>query len=80
MTPESHRLGRMLRETALGRPPTPDGTLEVLCSPPGPVGAVVALTARNVIAVDLDPNEIRSRLDPEDLGGAHASGVHHVVG
>ncbi|MHB8296767.1 MAG: GNAT family N-acetyltransferase [Acidimicrobiales bacterium] len=58
----------MLRDAAAGRFPPPDGVVEVLPSPPGPVDAVVALTAHHLVAADVDPDWARAALAGEDLG------------
>jgi len=63
-----HRLTRLLAEAACGTFPAADGSLEVLRSPPGPSDAVVAFTAHNVIAADLEADEVLARLDPNDVG------------
>lgn len=64
-------LASRLRHAALGRPPPADGLVEVLPSPPGPADAVVAFTAHSVVASSgVAPEEVRSRLDPGDLGAA----------
>ena len=55
---EPDPLSVLLRNAAGGRFPPPDGTVRVLASPPGPVDAVVAFTAHNVIAADVDQGEI----------------------
>jgi RimJ/RimL family protein N-acetyltransferase len=65
-----HPLTHLLMEAAAGRFPAPDGRVEVVGPPPGPSDAVVAFTAHSVIAVGLDPEEVRGRLDPGDLGAA----------
>ena len=58
------RLGTLLRDAAVGRFPPDDGETEVGPAPdagPG-AGACVAFTAHSVIALDLDPDEVRARL------------------
>src|SRR5262245_53903420 len=67
---ERHPLLHLLLEAAAGRFPPPDGTVEVLPSPPGPSDAVVAFTAHSVVASPVAEEAIRSRLDPQDLGSA----------
>jgi GNAT superfamily N-acetyltransferase len=63
-----HLLGDRLMEAVGGRFPSPDGHVEVLPSPPGRTDAVVAFTAHSLVASPLEPDEVRSRLDPDDLG------------
>jgi FR47-like protein len=67
---ERHPLLTLLLEAAAGRFPPPDGTVEVLPSPPGPSDAVVAFTAHSVVASPFGPEELLPRLDPDDLGAA----------
>ncbi len=62
------RLGEVLREAATGRFPPADGLVEVLPPPPGPVDAVVALTAHHLIAADVDPDWVRAALKGDDVG------------
>jgi hypothetical protein len=59
-----HRLATLLREAASGRFPPADGETEVVPAPaPAPGdGACVAFTAHSVIALDLDPDEVRARV------------------
>jgi hypothetical protein len=65
---EPHPLSVLLPAAAEGRFPPPDGTVRVLASPPGPVDAVVAFTAHNVIAADVDQGEIFQHLPNQDPG------------
>lgn len=65
-----HRLAQLLMEASRGRFPAPDGTIEVLSSPPGRSDAVVAFTAHNIIAADVAPEEALAHLDSQDLGAA----------
>jgi hypothetical protein len=58
----------MLLEAAAGRFPAPNGAVDVLPSPPGPADAVVAFTARNVIAAPVARDDVLARLSPDDLG------------
>ena len=62
-----HPLAAILRRAALGSPPAPDATVEILPGPPGLVDAVCAFTAHTVVAAALPALEIRSRLDAHDL-------------
>src|SRR5712691_9291374 len=64
-----HRLAQLLMEAACGRFPPPDGSFEVLPSPPGRADAVVAFTGHNVIAAEVESREVLARLDPQDVGG-----------
>jgi GNAT superfamily N-acetyltransferase len=64
----SHPLLGLLLDAARGRPPAPDGAVEVLPPPPGPVGAaVLAFTAHHVVVADLDPALVATRLPDGDL-------------
>jgi RimJ/RimL family protein N-acetyltransferase len=58
----------LLTRAARGAFPPPDGTVEVIGPPPGRADAVLAFTAHHVIAADVDPVEVRSRLPHDDLG------------
>jgi GNAT superfamily N-acetyltransferase len=64
------RLLEMLREAAAGRPPAPDGRVDVLPAPAGAVNAVVGFPFHNVVAGDVDEDAVRSRIDPGDPGAA----------
>src|SRR5207253_10541841 len=68
-----HRLARLLRDAATGTFPSADGKVELVPSPPGRSDAVVAFTAHNVIAADIEPDEVLARLDPEDFGAPMAA-------
>lgn len=65
---EPHPLSVLLRDAARGRFPPTDGTVRIFPAPPGPVDAVVAFTAHNVIAADVDQGEILQRLPGHDPG------------
>jgi GNAT superfamily N-acetyltransferase len=65
-----HPVRALLDEAARGRFPAPDGSVDVVPSPPGPVDAVVGFTAHHVVAADVDEQEVRQQLDPEDIGAA----------
>lgn len=69
-----HPLARILRGAALGAPPPPDGGIEILPPLDGPVDAVCAFTAHNVVAAAVPGDEIRAHLDPEDLGSPMSAG------
>jgi hypothetical protein len=62
------RLLDLLREAANGRPPAPDGGVEVLPAPSGPVDAVIGFPFHNVVACDIDEDAVRARVDPNDPG------------
>lgn len=65
--PAAHPLAEILRRAAQGHPPAPDGGLTVLDAPPGPVEAICGFTAHHVLALGLDPDEVRSRIPAGDL-------------
>lgn len=65
---EPHALSVLLRDATRGRFPPPDGTVRVVSSPPGRADAVVAFTAHNVIAADVDPEAVRQHLPSQDPG------------
>jgi GNAT superfamily N-acetyltransferase len=67
MTDGSDLLLTMLREAAAGRPPSPDGSIDVVPAPAGPVSAVVAFTGHHVIAADIEPHLVQARLPADDL-------------
>jgi len=65
----AHPLLDVLLDAARGRPPVPDGAVEVLPPLPGPVdAAVVAFTAHSYLVADVDPELARSRLGDGDPG------------
>ncbi len=64
----THPLLSVLLDAAHGRPPTPDGTVEVLPPLAGPVDAVVTFTARGYLVADVDAELVRSRLRGGDPG------------
>ena len=57
-----HPLAMLLDRAARGLFPAPDGTVDVFGPPPGPCDAVVAFSAHNVVAGDVDANEVLARL------------------
>jgi GNAT superfamily N-acetyltransferase len=63
----SHPLFGVLLEAARGRPPAPDGAVEVLPGLPGPVDAVLAFTAHHLVVADVDPALVAARLPDGDL-------------
>jgi len=68
-----HRLAPLLADAARGVFPPPDGVVEVVGSPPGRADAVVAFTAHAVVACAVPEAEVRSQLEPGDLGAATAA-------
>jgi GNAT superfamily N-acetyltransferase len=58
---------RLLHHAARGRPPAPDGAVEVVPPPPGPVDAVLAFTAHHVVAAAVDPELVAAQLPAGDL-------------
>jgi hypothetical protein len=67
MRPSTHRLAVALESAGRGDFPQPDGTIEVLPSPPGRAMAVVAFTAHYLIASSVSEHWIRAQLPPDDL-------------
>lgn len=63
-----HRLSRLFRQLADSVYPPENGQVDVVGPPPGIAQAVVAFTRHHVVAVDLDPDRVLSKLDPDDLG------------
>jgi hypothetical protein len=61
------RVEVLLTDVASGRPPEPDGAVEVVPQPPGPVAGVLAFAAHHVVAADVDPAWVHDRLPPWDL-------------
>jgi GNAT superfamily N-acetyltransferase len=57
----------MLRGAAEGDPPAPDGVVEVLPSPGGPVDAIVDFTAHLVVAADVPARSVLDQLPVGDL-------------
>lgn len=55
----------VLLAAADGRPPSPDGTVEVLPQQ-GPAAAVVAFSAHFVVAADVEPAWVRAQLPAGD--------------
>jgi GNAT superfamily N-acetyltransferase len=71
---EEHLLTAALMAAAAGRFPPADGRVDIVASPPGRTDAVVAFTAHNMVAADIDPAEILSHLDPGDVGAPMGAG------
>ncbi|MGH9117706.1 MAG: GNAT family N-acetyltransferase, partial [Acidimicrobiales bacterium] len=65
-----HPLLGILLAAAAGNPPVPDGRVEVLSSPPGPVHVVVGFPFHNLVAADVDEALVAGRLAPDDPGAA----------
>jgi len=63
-----HPLPDVLRAAADGRPPEPDGRVEVLPSAPGPVDAVLGFPFHHIVAADVEPDLVMGRLSPSDIG------------
>jgi GNAT superfamily N-acetyltransferase len=61
------RLAALLHAAALGDHPAPDGVVEVLPSPGGPVDAIVDFTAHLVVAADVSSAEVIAQLPAGDL-------------
>ena len=55
-----------------GRPPEPDGTVEVLPQL-GPAAGVVAFSAHFLVCADVDPSWVRDRLPPGDYSAPHGA-------
>ncbi|HEX6310383.1 MAG TPA: N-acetyltransferase [Acidimicrobiia bacterium] len=62
-----HPLTRLLHAAADGTLPPPDGEVEVLAAPPGPVDAIVSFTAHLVVATAIPSRDVRERLVPGDM-------------
>jgi GNAT superfamily N-acetyltransferase len=60
-------LREMLHAAARGELPTPDGRLDVVPTPSGAAGAIVAFTAHHVVAADVTKEEVLERIPPGDL-------------
>ena len=62
-----HPLTKILSAAADGTLPPPDGEVEVLPAPPGPVDAIVSFTAHLVVAAGVAAADVRRRLPEGDL-------------
>ncbi len=62
----THALIKILGAAADGSLPPPDGDVEVVPAPPGPVDAIVAFTAHLVVAAGVPANDVRARLPEGD--------------
>lgn len=58
----------LLLATADGRFPAPDGAVGVVASPPGRTDAILAFTACNIVAADVDRDDVLAQIAPDDLG------------
>jgi GNAT superfamily N-acetyltransferase len=65
-----HPLLEVMLDAAAGRPPPPDGLVELLPPPPGPVDAVVSFTAHAYVAAAVEPERMRAHLRADDPGAA----------
>src|SRR6478752_2995737 len=65
-------LHTVLTAAAAGRPPEPDGTVDVLAQQ-GPAAAVVAFSAHFVVAAAVDPEWVRGQLPPGDWTAPHGA-------
>ena len=65
-------LHTVLTAAVVGRPPEPDGTVDVL-SQQGPAAAVVAFSAHFVVAAAVDPEWVREQLPPGDWTAPHGA-------
>ncbi len=63
-----HLLTTLLARAARGEFPEPDGSIDIVPSPPGRADAVVAFTAHAVIATSVGPDEVRAHIPTTDLG------------
>lgn len=75
-----HPLRAVLEDAARGRFPPPDGSVQVLPSPPGRSDAVVAFTAHHLVAANLDPAEVFDRLPAGDIGAPMSASFLHWLG
>ena len=57
-----HPLTKLLRAAADGSLPPPDGQVEVMPAPPGPVDAIVSFTAHLIVAAGVSKREVLDRL------------------
>jgi len=66
----THPLETLLADAADGVFPPADGSTLVTGPPPGRAWAVAAFTAFHVVASGIPEDEVRDRLDPDDLASA----------
>ncbi|MBK9181134.1 MAG: GNAT family N-acetyltransferase [Acidimicrobiales bacterium] len=64
--PATDRVAELLAAVAAGSPPAPDGRVEVVPQPPGPVAGILAFAAHHVVAADVDPAWVHARLPTGD--------------
>jgi GNAT superfamily N-acetyltransferase len=62
-----HPLVDLLGAAADGRPPEPDGAVDVLPPAPGPVDGVLGFPFHHVVVADVEPVLVRGRLPPADV-------------
>ncbi len=62
----------VLRAAVDGRPPEPDGRVEVLPQL-GPAAGVVAFSAHFLVCADVDPSWVRDQLPPGDYSAPHGA-------
>jgi len=62
-----HPLAHLLTEVAAGKFPPPDGGVTVMSPPDDRLSGVLAFTGHHVVAADVSPEWVRSRLRPGDL-------------
>ena len=65
---QPHPLVDLLRAAVDGRPPEPDGRVEVMTPAPGPVDGVLGFTFHHVVVADVEPELVQGRLAPADVG------------
>lgn len=63
-----HPLVDLLRAAADGRPPEPDGRVEVLAPAPGPVDGVLGFPFHHVVVAEVEPDLVFGRLSSSDIG------------
>lgn len=63
----THPLVRLFERIGSGIFPSADGLVDVFPSPPGPVDALIALTGHHIVAADVSPTWVRTRLKPGDF-------------
>lgn len=63
-----HQLTRLFARLTNSVYPPENGQVDIVGPPPGIAQAVVAFTRHHVVAVDLDPERVRAKLDAGDLG------------
>jgi GNAT superfamily N-acetyltransferase len=69
-----HPLLEVMLDAAAGRPPPPDGSVELLPPPPGPVHAVLTFTAHSYVAAPVSSERLRAHLRPDYPGATTEPG------